>query len=322
MAVAVACALHGSLKSVQHAAGDQLPRQPGAAAAGLVRGRRAAGLPQQHERLGVRQPAAVSHAAARLPGCGAGRSLPAGALMLPPRIQVTLQPKRCGSDARSVGKAANGPVKAPVPVVLSCCGVLPLGPSVSVSPLFASIGCFWREALSPAQVMLLNGGGTRELCMGQAAAQSDPRGVWQGQVKDVRLGCVGSAQELRMEDCSSEAVEPALPWEDAMRAMPPLLELVDMFNIVARRCRARAHDADLLKGAHTCVRAGLLLLAHVLLYSVSQPTVMWRTKQSSMHHTMPQCRRLTLSALNTCSLRHDARTQGLLQEWAVCGMPC
>ncbi len=43
-------------------------------------------------------------------------------------------------------------------------------------------------------------------------------------------------------------MEAALPWEEAMRAMPPLLELVDMFNIVSRRCRARACDADLLKG--------------------------------------------------------------------------
>lgn len=103
------------------------------------------------------------------------------------------------------------------------------------------------KSLCSVQVILLHGGNCKLgiildcRMMADAALHmrnTSTRNIW-----------VGRVQELRMEDCSSDAVEPAMPWEDAMRAMPPLLELVDMFNIVARRCRARSHDADLLKGA-------------------------------------------------------------------------
>jgi hypothetical protein len=55
-------------------------------------------------------------------------------------------------------------------------------------------------------------------------------------------------QELRLEDCTSQESGPEPPWEETMRLMPPLLELMDMFNIVCRRCKSNILDADLLKG--------------------------------------------------------------------------
>ena len=62
-------------------------------------------------------------------------------------------------------------------------------------------------------------------------------------------------QEVRIEDCTSEGGAERAPWEDAMRAMPPLLELADMFNLILRRCRASRADSDLVRG-------GQLLCVH------------------------------------------------------------
>lgn len=57
-----------------------------------------------------------------------------------------------------------------------------------------------------------------------------------------------SRQEVRIEDCTSVVAGMEMPWEDSMRLMPPLLELMDMFNIVCRRSTSHAIDTDLLKG--------------------------------------------------------------------------
>jgi hypothetical protein len=46
-----------------------------------------------------------------------------------------------------------------------------------------------------------------------------------------------------------------------MRMMPPLLELMDMFNIVCRRCKSNAIDADLLKGMLVTLRRTVLCSA-------------------------------------------------------------
>jgi hypothetical protein len=56
------------------------------------------------------------------------------------------------------------------------------------------------------------------------------------------------AQEVRIEDCTSVEAGLEAPWEDTMRLMPPPLELMDMFNIVCRRCNSNGVDTDLLKG--------------------------------------------------------------------------
>ena len=39
-------------------------------------------------------------------------------------------------------------------------------------------------------------------------------------------------QEVRLEDCSSQARSVEVPWEATMRMMPPLLELMDMVRLV------------------------------------------------------------------------------------------
>ena len=56
-------------------------------------------------------------------------------------------------------------------------------------------------------------------------------------------------QEVRIEDCTSVEAEMEVGWENTMRLMPPLLELMDMFNIVCRRSVSCSADTDLLKGA-------------------------------------------------------------------------
>ncbi len=77
-----------------------------------------------------------------------------------------------------------------------------------------------------------------------------------------RLMVRGAAQEVRIEDCTS--VEPGMmvPWEDTLRLMPPLLELMDMFNIVCRRSTSQAIDSDLLKGPYLLHRLHLLSYTH------------------------------------------------------------
>ena len=62
-------------------------------------------------------------------------------------------------------------------------------------------------------------------------------------------------QELRIEDCTSDGGAEHAPWEDAMRVMPPLLELADMFNLILRRCRASRADSDLVRGGCGCTSA-------------------------------------------------------------------
>ena len=42
-------------------------------------------------------------------------------------------------------------------------------------------------------------------------------------------------QEVRLEDCSSQARLVEVPWEETMRMMPPLLELMDMVHFPYRR---------------------------------------------------------------------------------------
>ncbi|BDA45432.1 probable leucine-rich repeat protein soc-2 [Coccomyxa sp. Obi] len=64
-----------------------------------------------------------------------------------------------------------------------------------------------------------------------------------------RLLSIPSLDEVRIEDCTSEEAEMAVAWEDTMRLMPPLLELMDMFNIVCRRSVSSGADTDLLKAA-------------------------------------------------------------------------
>ena len=65
-------------------------------------------------------------------------------------------------------------------------------------------------------------------------------------------------QELRIEDCTSDAGAERAPWEDAMRVMPPLLELADMFNLILRRCRASRADSDLVRGGRACAQSSLI----------------------------------------------------------------
>ncbi len=60
---------------------------------------------------------------------------------------------------------------------------------------------------------------------------------------------MAAIQEVRIEDCTSFEADMAVGWEDTMRLMPPLLELMDMFNIVCRRSTSCGADTDLLKGA-------------------------------------------------------------------------
>lgn len=61
-------------------------------------------------------------------------------------------------------------------------------------------------------------------------------------------------QELRIEDCTSEAgADAGAPWDDTMRLMPPLLELADMFNIILRRCANSRADSDLVRGDSACL---------------------------------------------------------------------
>lgn len=75
-----------------------------------------------------------------------------------------------------------------------------------------------------------------------------------------------TAQELRIEDCTSEEAGLELPWEETMRLMPPLLELMDMFNIVCRRCKSNLVDTDLLKGPPLIPSAHSVLLAKLSIY--------------------------------------------------------
>ncbi|CAL8470968.1 g10510 [Coccomyxa elongata] len=64
-----------------------------------------------------------------------------------------------------------------------------------------------------------------------------------------RLLSLPSLDEVRIEDCTSFEADMAVGWEDTMRLMPPLLELMDMFNIVCRRSTSCGADTDLLKAA-------------------------------------------------------------------------